>query len=33
MAVLTDDYQQKLEALLVEDKLLTKEQMEEHRTA
>lgn len=33
MAVLTDDYQQKLEALLVEDKLLTSEQMETHRKA
>ncbi len=33
MAVLTDDYQQKLEALLVEDKLLTTEQMEAHRQA
>ncbi|TAH33603.1 type II/IV secretion system protein [Candidatus Saccharibacteria bacterium] len=33
MAVLTDDYQQKLEALLVEDKLLTRQQMESHRQA
>ena len=33
MAVLTDDYQQKLEALLVEDKVLTSEQMEAHRKA
>lgn len=33
MAVLTDDYRQKLEALLVEDKVLSKEQMEEHRQA
>lgn len=33
MAVLTDDYQQKLEALLVEDKVLTTEQMEAHRAA
>ncbi len=33
MAVLTDDYQQKLEALLVEDKVLTTEQMEAHRKA
>lgn len=31
MAVLTDDYQQKLEALLVADKLLTHDQIEEHR--
>ena len=33
MAVLTDDYQQKLEALLVEDKLLTEKQIEAHRKA
>lgn len=33
MAVITDDYQQKLEALLVEDKVLTSEQMEAHRKA
>lgn len=33
MAVLTDDYQQKLEAILVEDKLLTSEQLEQHRKA
>ena len=33
MAVLTDDYQQKLEALLVADKVLTTEQMEAHRKA
>lgn len=33
MAVLTDDYQQKLEALLVEDKVLTSEQMEAHSKA
>ncbi len=33
MAVLTDDYQQKLEAQLVDDKLLTHEQMEAHRKA
>ena len=33
MAVLTDDYQQKLEALLDEDKLLTEKQIEAHRKA
>lgn len=31
MAVLTDDYQQKLESLLIADKLLTREQMDKHR--
>lgn len=33
MAVLTDDYQKKLESLLVEDKVLTQDQMDQHRAA
>jgi type IV pilus assembly protein PilB len=33
VAVLTDEYQQKLEELLVSEKLLTKEQLEEHHSA
>jgi len=33
MAVLTDDYREKLEKLLVEDKLLTSDQLETHRAA